>query len=55
MIHMIKDKDKKMISNSVKGWNFMVIRIIIENMYPSLTVFIIFHKVMIPWYTLRLT
>ena len=44
MIHMIKDKDKKMISNSVKGWNFMVIRIIIENMYPSLTVFIIFHK-----------
>ena len=37
---MIKDKDKKMISNSVKGWNFMVIRIIIENMYPSLTVFI---------------
>ena len=44
MIHMIKDKDKKMISNSVKGWNFMVIRIIIENMYPSLTVFTIFHK-----------
>ena len=41
---MIKDKDKKMISNSVKGWNFMVIRIIIENMYPSLTVFTIFHK-----------
>ena len=41
---MIKDKDKKMISNSVKGWNFMVIRIIIENMYPSLTVFIIFYK-----------
>ena len=44
MIHMIKDKDKKMISNSVKGWNFMVIKIIIENIYPSLADFIIFHK-----------
>ena len=46
MIHMIKDKDKKMISNSEKGWNSMVIRIIIENIYPSLADFIIYRIIL---------